>query len=254
MRARVAWIQAALVAALLLAWLRAAPDARLLARAPPAVAVVAHVGTTGLLAMLLVGAMTFRDRPWAEWMGLARMPWRSALLWGLAGAAFCYAANIAAVALYFGARLLASPLVLVLGPDGVVGDEIANKAEWASRLAAIPLGWALAVAAFAGVYEEVLFRGFLLGRLQVALGATSLPPRARAALAVLLSSVAFAAGHGYQGGLGLAQTFAAGLALATLAVYRRSIWPSIVAHASIDAFGLVALHLLGPVLQGLVKH
>jgi membrane protease YdiL (CAAX protease family) len=251
MRAWVPWAQAIGVTAPLLAWLWFGPDAKELLHASTTLAVVAHVAVTAALALALVAAATFRDRPWAASLGLARVPAMGALGWGLAGAALCYVANILAVGLYFGARMIAGPLVLVFGPPpgGVVQTELAHKAEWASRLGALPLPVSLGLALFAGVYEEVVFRGFLLGRLRA--GLARVPPRAGGAAAVVLSSAAFAAGHGYQGALGLAQTFAAGVALALLATYRRSIWPCIVAHVTIDAFGLVALHFLRPLLDTL---
>jgi membrane protease YdiL (CAAX protease family) len=42
------------------------------------------------------------------------------------------------------------------------------------------------------------------------------------------------------------QTCGAGLGLGALAVWRKSIWPSIVAHAGVDALGIFALHVLMP--------
>jgi membrane protease YdiL (CAAX protease family) len=40
-----------------------------------------------------------------------------------------------------------------------------------------------------------------------------------------------------------------GIALGALAIARGSIWPCIVAHVSIDTFGLFALHVLRPALD-----
>jgi membrane protease YdiL (CAAX protease family) len=73
------------------------------------------------------------------------------------------------------------------------------------------------------------------------------------AVAIILSSAMFAAGHAYQGALGLVQTFAAGAAFAVLTTWRKSIWPSIIAHISIDTFALVAAHFLEPALKNLAK-
>jgi membrane protease YdiL (CAAX protease family) len=186
-----------------------------------------------------------------------RIPLKSAIAWGLIGLVGSYVVATMAVILYFIGATIASHAATAVAfdpppvdmPSGVVGKELANKAEWASELGKIPLALALPIALFAGFYEEVLFRGFVLGRLRIVIGSGVW----RTAIAVVLSSALFAAGHGYQGGLGLAQTFAAGVSLATLAAYRKSIWPSIIAHALIDSIGLVALHVLRPLLEQL-KH
>ena len=61
---------------------------------------------------------------------------------------------------------------------------------------------------------------------------------------MLLSSAVFALGHGYQGALGIVQTGAAGIALAIVALWRKSIWPCIFAHVLIDVFGLLALRFV----------
>jgi membrane protease YdiL (CAAX protease family) len=202
---------------------------------------------------------TWREPSRAQALGLSRIPWKSAVGYGLLGLVASYVVATVAVVIYLiGASLahhgaasgVAFDPAPIDVPGGVVGKELENKAAWASKLGAIPLWMALPIALFAGFYEEVLFRGFVLGRLRVILG----DGIARTAIAIALSSALFAAGHGYQGGLGLAQTFAAGVTLATLAAWRRSIWPSIVAHALIDSLGLVALHALRPILEQLRHH
>ena len=255
----IAALEIAAVVALLLTWLWTRLDARLLPRAHATdLATVVHVALTGALAMGLVAVATWRDASRVRALGLSRTPLGAAIGWGLLGVVASYALSTIAVGIYFavswfvstipsaGAHLVV-PVLPGGAPDGVLGRELTNKAAWASELARIPLAWALPVAIFAGVYEEILFRGFVLGRLRVALG--RLAPRTRDVLAVLVSAVLFAAGHGYQGGLGLAQTFAAGVVLASLTLWRGSLWPAIVTHVAIDAFGLVAIHALHSVLE-----
>jgi membrane protease YdiL (CAAX protease family) len=157
---------------------------------------------------------------------------------GLAGACATYAVNALAVAVY-------------LAVSGGLKNEVAAADQKAKALAVfveVPLWQILPLALFVGFYEEVVFRGFLLGRLHVLFGSERARLRTSVA-AVALSSVLFALGHAYQGALGLVQTFVAGASLATLVLLTRSLWPAIVAHAAIDAFGLVAVRMLVPVAQ-----
>jgi membrane protease YdiL (CAAX protease family) len=73
--------------------------------------------------------------------------------------------------------------------------------------------------------------------------------RLRVVAATLLTAALFALGHVYQGALGVAQTFLAGLVLAALVIVRRTLWPAIFAHAAVDLIGLVAARLLLPWLR-----
>ena len=70
-------------------------------------------------------------------------------------------------------------------------------------------------------------------------------------MAIVLSGVRFGAGHGYQGLLGLVQTTAGGIAFGALTVWRKSLWPAIVAHLTIDTMGLVLLRVLKPAIEEL---
>ncbi|NOU30916.1 MAG: CPBP family intramembrane metalloprotease [Polyangiaceae bacterium] len=111
------------------------------------------------------------------------------------------------------------------------------------QLRKVPLVPALFVALFAGVYEELAFRGFLLTRVRTLLGAQEgVRGGGREVAAVILSAVFFGLGHLYQGPLGVAQTLVAGLVLGAIAAYRRSIVASMVAHVAVDVLGFVALH------------
>jgi membrane protease YdiL (CAAX protease family) len=201
---------------------------------PPSVEPLVHVAVTGVLALGLVAAALRREPDARGVLGLAPMPVGAAIGWGLAGVVLAYVVDGVGVGLY---------LALT---HADLQAELAAKARWSTQLAAIPLAWVVPLSVFVGVYEEVVFRGFLLGRLRVLSGSR--------ALAVLISAVLFAAGHGYQGTLGLVQTFAVGLVLGALAIARGSIWPTIVAHVSIDTFGLFALHVLRPALDRVAHH
>ena len=98
-----------------------------------------------------------------------------------------------------------------------------------------------------GMLALVGFRTTFTGQQYLAVAAAGL------VLGVVVSSALFSAGHGYQGMIGLVQTFVAGACFATVAVVRKSLWPSIIAHAAIDVFGLVALHFVKPLLEKMLE-
>lgn len=95
---------------------------------------------------------------------------------------------------------------------------------------------AAAFSAFVGVHEEILFRGFILGRLQALF-------RSNIA-AVLVCSIVFGLLHFYQGPIGVVQTATVGMVLATVVIRTRSLWPAILAHAAFDTIGLTLIPLL----------
>lgn len=203
---------------------------------------VASVFITGGLMLLVVTLLLRRDANWRASLGLERAPLLQTVLFGGVGVAAAYGVN----------------LVLVGGYSvlhGGMGAQAAQKAQWASKLSDLPLGWVLPLSAFVGLWEELVFRGFLLGRLRVALHAVDGNPRARTAtvMAVMVSGILFGAGHGYQGLLGLLQTSAVGIAFGALTVWRKSLWPAVVAHLTLDTIGLVALKVLKPVLEELAR-
>lgn len=82
---------------------------------------------------------------------------------------------------------------------------------------------------FAGVGEEIAFRGFAL--LLVAAWTQSLW------VAVLWTSLAFGWIHGYQGGVGRLRATLLGAVLALPVVLSWGLWPSILAHTWIDWIG-----------------
>jgi uncharacterized protein len=194
----------------------------------------------GLLMLLVTGLFVRRDASWRESLGLGPQRVGSVLGWSLLGFASTYVVNLVLVTLY-------------LSMQGNLEAIAADRATWLGKLAEVPTEAILPLAAFAAVWEETVFRGFLLGRLRAAIpvGDTRVAAIRRDMLAVMLTALFFGAGHGYQGGLGLVQTTVAGVALGALAVWRNSLWPAIGAHLAIDAFGLLALKILKPMLRSL---
>ena len=96
---------------------------------------------------------------------------------------------------------------------------------------------AAVLVAVVAVAEETIFRGYLLLRLQALLRGP--------ALAVLLSSVIFSLGHGYEGSAGLATVGVMGAVFAVIYLWRRSLVAPIVMHFLQDFLSIVLLPLLG---------
>ena len=85
--------------------------------------------------------------------------------------------------------------------------------------------------------EETIFRGYLLLRFQAVLRGP--------VWAVLLSSVVFALGHGYERSAGLVTVGVMGAVFAVVYLWRSSLVAPIVMHFLQDFLGIVLLPLLG---------
>lgn len=158
-------------------------------------------------------------------VGLSGMAgrWRRALLVGLAGG----------LVLWLPGAWLAG----LLDGWGWGGPEGVFLVEGAGGVLVATLGAAL----LGGVCEELVFRGFLLTRLEGLLMDPARPERSFW-LAALLSALWFGAGHGYQGPSALVVTTLWGLGLALLLrLCKRRLVPVMVAHTTLDLLGFLVL-------------
>jgi len=90
--------------------------------------------------------------------------------------------------------------------------------------------------ALIGVYEELVFRGFLMTRLRRATGGWT--------VAVILSTAIFTALHAFeQTPFALVVVAILSLVFSLVTIWRRSIVPAIIAHALFDLSQLLLLHL-----------
>lgn len=90
----------------------------------------------------------------------------------------------------------------------------------------------------AALGEELLFRGFLQGRLQALLG----PRRGAGLLAAAAQGLVFGLAHAYQGATGILVTGCLGLVFGLLYLRTKSLWPLVIAHGLIDTLSLLALY------------
>ena len=89
---------------------------------------------------------------------------------------------------------------------------------------------------FAGVLEEIIFRGYL----QKQIGAIT----GNVYVGLAISAIIFGAGHGYQGTRFMILIAVYGALFGTLVLLRKSLRPGMMAHAWQDAFSGIAVYLL----------
>lgn len=99
----------------------------------------------------------------------------------------------------------------------------------------------VALALSAGIWEELLFRGFLIAWFAHWLGAP---------MAVLAAAIAFGLGHLYQGAAGVAKTTVAGLIAGGLYLLTGSLWIPMILHTAVDLHAGALGYLAGVAATG----
>jgi membrane protease YdiL (CAAX protease family) len=101
----------------------------------------------------------------------------------------------------------------------------------------IEMALALVLVTVVAIGEETIYRGYLILRLQALME--------RNWVSLVISSVIFAAGHGYEGSAGMATVAVMGLAFAVVYLWRGNLIAPIVMHFLQDFIGIILLPLLG---------
>tara|TARA_R110000868_G_scaffold53744_1_gene168479 strand:+ start:4877 stop:5587 length:711 start_codon:yes stop_codon:yes gene_type:complete len=175
-----------------------------------------------------------RSEPWAAF-GLITLPRLKSWLLLLPQAFLCLVA-IAAIgnAVTYGGDALG------MWDAGVEPEGVQNRFAGITGNLPLYLTW-LGISIFsAGFGEEIFFRGYLMRRIE-----GILPGGFASKVAmVVLPAVFFGAVHFYYQGLqGLLNAGLIGMALGSLyLLYKRNLWPLIIAHALIDSIGMTALY------------
>ncbi|MFH1599789.1 MAG: type II CAAX endopeptidase family protein [Pseudomonadota bacterium] len=175
-------------------------------------------------AVTVVVCLRRQGEGWAA-LGLARpaRPVRT-LAAGLGIAVVGYLAAIAATVV----------ATQVLGwPPMVSGKVGAVQGNLPALLGMLAIAWTTAA-----IGEELLFRGFLQGRLQRLFG----DGRAAGLLAALVQAGLFGLAHAYQGPTGILVTGSLGLVFGLFYLRSRNLWTLVLAHGLIDTLSLVALY------------
>lgn len=184
-------------------------------------------GLTLIASLFIVIALQRRHGlGWRE-LGLRRPArWWTIPVWGLAIMVVTIIAQLTVVPLL--ARLLGAPEPDLSRYDPIVGN--------------LPLFLASALGAMftGGFIEEVIYRGFLIDRLERVLGRF----RHAAAGAAVLSGMVFGLIHFEWGFGGIVSTAVMGATLGFLFLAtRRNLWPLIAAHATMDLILLLQVYL-----------
>ncbi len=182
----------------------------------------------GVISMGAVALLLRHRRQTIGTIGLSRWRWQ----WlgvGILAVPACYAGGAVSNVLY------------TLATSRSFVEFVREREGFLTGISDIPL-WLIGVLSiFVGMYEEILFRGFLLTRLRALSRGVVMP--------VVLSSAIFGSLHFSQGVIGMCQTAVVGLVLAMVAVRTRSLWPCMIAHALIDSISLVMAGLLSEDIQ-----
>ena len=185
--------------------------------------VYGQIACNGCVAVVLVAAVTVAGRSTPAGLGLVRGRIGRDLGIGFLVVipAYCWTAVVSIVLTVLAAHFSGQPLETIAEQKMPMLEMVGTI----SPLLVVPL------TLFVGLYEELLFRGFLLGRLVSLTRSTT--------AAVVLSSLAFGLMHlPSQGVVGLLQTSFLGAILAVLTVWRKSLWPAMACHAGIDMVGI----------------
>jgi len=158
-------------------------------------------------------------------------PWRHAL--GLLGKA-CLTLLFAVAAFVAAAIVMANLIGMPEQADMSEYNPLAGNLPL--LLICLPGVWL-----FASLGEEILYRGFLIHRIE-ALGSWSRPW-----IAVCLSAVAFGVAHYTWGLAGVVQTTCMGLALGVaFLTAKRNLWVTVLAHGAMDTILFVQMYLRAP--------
>lgn len=150
-------------------------------------------------------------------------------------------AAVALLALYFYVQLVRLPKLAG-----------ANLDKWADRMQTLKITPGtreellvfILVAITAGVWEELLYRGFFIWFLIPLTGAIG---------AAVISSAIFGIGHLYQGRQGVVYTAIVGLVFAMLYLLTKSLWWLMAAHAIVDIYGGTLVYRIMAMRRGWVN-
>lgn len=176
---------------------------------------------TGLLVLVLVWFILHKDGQSLRSIGLHGKKLSAELGVGIATLMAIYFAMLAVTAVFF--------VVYLLWPQATEST-LNDRYKLIELFPALRWYFLVPFCLFVGFYEELLFRGFLLDRLRIALGSWR--------MAIPASALVFALGHLYEGPLAVLQIFIMGLILAAIYVRRGSIVGIALAHAGFNIINL----------------
>lgn len=206
------WLEVAVI--LLLTWLPAiisGVDNRYRGPVTFTYEIYEMAGSLGRIAVVLFIVLTADGD--LDQLGITRSKWTVDLPLAVALAAGLYFIDQAY-------RLLPRSVVA-----GLVGH---SSLAYRSLLYNLPLWLVFLSLVMAVLFEEVVFRAYLITRLTELL--------ANPWLAIVVSAALFGSGHLYQGVLGVSFAIVCGVTFGIVFVKTKRIWPSLLAHLALDGF------------------
>lgn len=190
-----------------------------------------------------------RDERWANvastlGMGIAASLTSAFFVWldrqpaasiGWTGRAFIRQINVGILTLIgtYASFMILVIFVTLLFPELQDAEPTAQRAI-REMMPDMPMRWMIALMLFVALWEEVVFRGFVLTRLHAIVG--------RWWLAVPLSALIFGSVHIYEGPVAMVVVTLLGVVLALVFIRRRSLVPCIVMHFLHNSFMLFMMH------------
>jgi membrane protease YdiL (CAAX protease family) len=141
---------------------------------------------------------------------------------------------IYAVAFLFASNAVLHLLQYALG---WVGFDFSQNPELIARAAGEHIWWWAIICVTAAICEETAFRGYLMTRIRII-------SRGGWVIPMILASLAFGAGHFYQGLGGFIVISVYGLLFCVLFVTTGSLWPGVLAHFMQDFLAPFLLHFI----------
>ena len=178
-----------------------------------------------ILAMIIILASRYlRKEKWTSY-GFRTIELKKTLLAAIVGFGF------AAIGNYF-----IEPLVTKLtGETADLSSFSDVKGNVSGFFGLLAMGWVIG-----GLFEEFLFRGYLLNRINLTINNQALSKW----IGIVVTSISFAVAHGYQGAGGIINTFYFSFILALLYYYfKKNVWYVIIVHGCFDTFGIIYLYL-----------
>jgi membrane protease YdiL (CAAX protease family) len=176
-----------------------------------------------LLLLLSSQSLWLRGLGWLD-VGLSRPPaWRTTLL-----------AAAVSVALLVAIRIVIVPFAVLVAREPVDLSVFGTPGDSRSFLMWLAEAWTLA--AFG---EEMVFRGYLIGRISEVMGNTGIGR----IVAVTCSGLLFGFAHRYQGWAGVVATASIGMVLGMVYLCgSKNLWTVIVSHGIVDSVILWTLY------------
>ncbi len=149
--------------------------------------------------------------------------------------------GLACVGFVLAGLFIASIALMQLYP-GVFDESRHARQAIRAQLPPMSLPVRLLMVMFVGLWEETVFRGFLLTRLYAICR--------RWWLTIPIGAVLFALGHGYQGPLAMCIIGMLGLFMGLVFVWTRSLVPVVVLHAFFDLIMISLIHSMPEGMDG----